>query len=133
MLRYRKVFYSSCHGIGNSRAGPAFTFDPKALEPLEQQFLPSLRQQFGLGSEQRRIPPAERGVAEMMVNLYETYAARPDRCPSPAARTAAPQPLENLSEPQLPGPWQLPPVAMLNHRSPDLGSPGESQHLSELV
>lgn len=35
----------------------------------------SLRQQFGFGSDQRRIPPAERGVAEMMVNLYETFAA----------------------------------------------------------
>lgn len=101
---------------------PAFMFDPKALETLEQQFLlrsgefvgafrhigpedqnilrielisdealktsqiegellnresvqSSLRQQFGLGSDQRRIPPAERGVAEMMVDLYETYAA----------------------------------------------------------
>jgi Fic family protein len=101
---------------------PAFTFDPKALETLERQFLlrsgefvgafkhigredqnllrielisdealktseiegellnresvqSSLRQQFGLGSDQRRIPPAERGVAEMMVDLYETYAA----------------------------------------------------------
>jgi Fic family protein len=35
----------------------------------------SLRQHFGLGSDQRRIPPAERGVAEMMVNLYETFGA----------------------------------------------------------
>jgi len=33
----------------------------------------SLRQQFGLGSDQRHIPPAERGVAEMMVNLYRTF------------------------------------------------------------
>jgi Fic family protein len=101
---------------------PAFTFNPKALETLERQFLlrsgefvgafrhigredqnilrielisdealktseiegellnresvqSSLRQQFGLGSDKRRIPPAERGVAEMMVDLYETYAA----------------------------------------------------------
>src|ERR1700732_1097958 len=92
---------------------PEFTFDPKALEELEQQFLigsgefigafkhigpedqdvlkielistealktseiegevlnpqsvqSSLRQQFGLGIDQRPIPPAERGVAEMM-------------------------------------------------------------------
>jgi Fic family protein len=34
----------------------------------------SLRQQFGLASDQRRVPPAERGIAEMMVNLYETFA-----------------------------------------------------------
>src|SRR6266481_5694322 len=100
---------------------PEFTFDPKALDELEQQFLlgsgefigafkhigpvdqevlkielisdealktseiegevlnresvqSSLRQQFGLGFDQRRIPPAERGVAEMMVNLYQTFA-----------------------------------------------------------
>jgi Fic family protein len=100
---------------------PEFTFDPKALEELEQQFLvssgefigafkhigpedqnvlrielisdealktseiegevlnresvqSSLRQQFGLSFDQRRIPPAERGIAEMMVNLYETFA-----------------------------------------------------------
>lgn len=35
----------------------------------------SLRQHFGLGSDQRRIAPAERGIAEMMVSLYETFAA----------------------------------------------------------
>src|SRR5712692_8725019 len=34
----------------------------------------SLRQQFGLGTDQRRIPPAERGIAEMMVNLYSGFA-----------------------------------------------------------
>ena len=34
----------------------------------------SLRQQFGLDSEQRRIPPAERGIAQMMVSLYHTFA-----------------------------------------------------------
>jgi Fic family protein len=35
----------------------------------------SLRQQFGLGFDQRKVAPAERGIAEMMVNLYETFAA----------------------------------------------------------
>jgi Fic family protein len=35
----------------------------------------SLRQQFRLGGDQRRIPPPERGIAKMMVNLYETFAA----------------------------------------------------------
>lgn len=35
----------------------------------------SLRQQFGLGGDQRKISLAERGIAEMMVNLYETFAA----------------------------------------------------------
>jgi len=35
----------------------------------------SLRQQFGLGGDPRKIPPAERGIAEMMVNLYKTFAA----------------------------------------------------------
>jgi Fic family protein len=35
----------------------------------------SLRRQFGLAGDQRKIPPAERGIAEMMVNLYETFAA----------------------------------------------------------
>src|SRR5206468_7607044 len=29
----------------------------------------SLRQQFGLGGDKRRVPPAERGIAEMMVHL----------------------------------------------------------------
>jgi Fic family protein len=33
----------------------------------------SLRQQFGLGADERRIPPAERGIAEMMVNLYRSF------------------------------------------------------------
>lgn len=33
----------------------------------------SLRQQFGLGTDDRRIPSAERGIAEMMVDLYRTF------------------------------------------------------------
>src|SRR5215216_1911907 len=33
----------------------------------------SLRQQFGLASDGRRIPPAERGIAEMMVDLYRSF------------------------------------------------------------
>jgi Fic family protein len=35
----------------------------------------SLRQQFGLATDGRRIPPAERGIAEMMVDLYRSFAA----------------------------------------------------------
>jgi Fic family protein len=34
----------------------------------------SLRQQFGLASETRRVRPAERGIAEMMVDLYRGFA-----------------------------------------------------------
>lgn len=34
----------------------------------------SLRQQFGLGTDGRRIPPAERGIAEMMVDLYKSFS-----------------------------------------------------------
>jgi Fic family protein len=33
----------------------------------------SLRRQFGLQTDDRRIPPAEQGIAEMMVDLYRTY------------------------------------------------------------
>ncbi len=33
----------------------------------------SLRQQFGLGIDGRQIPPAERGIAEMMVDLYKGF------------------------------------------------------------
>jgi len=33
----------------------------------------SIRQQFGLPTEHGRIPPAEQGVAEMMVSVYETW------------------------------------------------------------
>src|SRR5271165_5258722 len=33
----------------------------------------SLRQQFGLATDGRRIPPAERGIAEMMVDLYKSF------------------------------------------------------------
>src|ERR1700761_1037302 len=101
---------------------PKFSYDSKALEPLEQQFLhqsgefvgafrhvgsddqetlrieliseeavktsqiegeilnrdsvqSSLRHQFGLGPEQPNIPPAERGIAKMMVDLYEHFDA----------------------------------------------------------
>jgi Fic family protein len=35
----------------------------------------SLRQQLGLGTDHRRVPPAERGVAEMMVDLYRNFPA----------------------------------------------------------
>jgi Fic family protein len=35
----------------------------------------SLRQQLGLGTELPSVNPAERGIAEMMVDLYHTFAA----------------------------------------------------------
>jgi Fic family protein len=35
----------------------------------------SLRQQLGLATDHRRVPPAERGIAEMMVDLYRNFAA----------------------------------------------------------
>ncbi|MER8947205.1 Fic family protein [Mesorhizobium sp. M0959] len=100
---------------------PHFTYDKKALEPLESEFLlrsgeflgvfrhvgsddrdqiridliseealktsaiegeyldreslqSSLRQQLGLSSETRRIPPAERGIAEMMADVYLNFS-----------------------------------------------------------
>src|ERR1700682_6633868 len=100
---------------------PKFTYDSKAIEPLEQLFLlqagefvgacrhigaddqetlrielisdeavktseiegeilnrdsvqSSLRHQFGLGAEKPGIPPAERGIAEMMVDLSRNFA-----------------------------------------------------------
>lgn len=34
----------------------------------------SLRDQFGLGSDNQRVPPQERGIAEMMVDLYQSFA-----------------------------------------------------------
>jgi Fic family protein len=33
----------------------------------------SLMHQFGLGKDRLRVPPAERGIAEMMVDLYRTF------------------------------------------------------------
>src|SRR6266849_10950427 len=35
----------------------------------------SLREQFGLDGDKRRVPPAERGIAQMMVDLYRGFAA----------------------------------------------------------
>jgi Fic family protein len=35
----------------------------------------SLRQQFGLGIERPGVKPAERGISQMMVGLYQTFAA----------------------------------------------------------
>ncbi|MFO1157240.1 MAG: Fic family protein [Reyranellaceae bacterium] len=35
----------------------------------------SLIQQFGLGKDKSRVPDAERGIAEMMVDLYKTFAS----------------------------------------------------------
>src|SRR5712672_3592553 len=34
----------------------------------------SLRQQFGLATDNRRVSSAERGIAEMMVDLYRSFA-----------------------------------------------------------
>jgi len=34
----------------------------------------SLRKQLGLATDERRVRPAERGIAEMMVDLYRTFA-----------------------------------------------------------
>jgi Fic family protein len=34
----------------------------------------SIRRNFGLETDNRRIPPAERGIAEMMVDLYRNFA-----------------------------------------------------------
>lgn len=34
----------------------------------------SIRRNFGLGTDGRRIQPAERGIAEMMVDLYRNFA-----------------------------------------------------------
>jgi len=33
----------------------------------------SIRRQFGLSTDNRRIPPAEQGVAQMMVDVYNTF------------------------------------------------------------
>lgn len=33
----------------------------------------SIRRQLGLGADNRRVEPAEQGIAEMMVNLYRAY------------------------------------------------------------
>ena len=35
----------------------------------------SLRRNFGLDTDTRKIPPAEQGISEMMVDLYQTYSA----------------------------------------------------------
>jgi Fic family protein len=34
----------------------------------------SIRRQLGLATDERRVRPAERGIAEMMVDLYKSYA-----------------------------------------------------------
>lgn len=33
----------------------------------------SIKRHFGLNTDHRKIPPAENGIAEMMINLYEEY------------------------------------------------------------
>ena len=35
----------------------------------------SIRRQFGLQTDDRRVKPAEQGIAEMMVDLYRSFAA----------------------------------------------------------
>jgi Fic family protein len=47
----------------------------------------SIRRQLGLGTDHRRVKPAEQGIAEMMVSLYRTFAIRfPMRCFSHGTR-----------------------------------------------
>src|SRR5438093_6810712 len=36
----------------------------------------SIRKQLGLTSDQRRVRPAERGIAEVMVDLYRSFSER---------------------------------------------------------
>jgi Fic family protein len=36
----------------------------------------SIRRQFGLATDKRRVRPAEQGIAEMMVDLYRSFGAR---------------------------------------------------------
>jgi Fic family protein len=36
----------------------------------------SIRRQFGLQTDNRRVKPAEQGIAEMMVDLYRSFSAR---------------------------------------------------------
>ncbi|MEO1022966.1 MAG: Fic family protein [Bacteroidota bacterium] len=44
-------------------------------EILNRQSLQSsIKKQFGLQTDYRKIPPAEQGIAEMMVDLYRNYA-----------------------------------------------------------
>src|SRR3990172_244870 len=35
----------------------------------------SIRRHFGLAGPAKKIPPAEQGIADMMVNLYESFQA----------------------------------------------------------
>jgi Fic family protein len=44
----------------------------EVLDRASVQF--SIRKQLGLATDDRRVRPAERGIAEMMVNLYRSYA-----------------------------------------------------------
>jgi hypothetical protein len=34
----------------------------------------SIRRQFGLATDNRRVPAAEQGISEMMVDLYRSFA-----------------------------------------------------------
>jgi hypothetical protein len=41
----------------------------------------SIRKQLGLATDDRRVPPAEQGIAEMMVDLFRSFAdATPRHC-----------------------------------------------------
>ena len=39
----------------------------------------SIRRQLGLATDKRRVAPAERGISEMMVDLYRSFADPPER------------------------------------------------------
>jgi Fic family protein len=54
----------------------AFSTSDIEGEVLSRESLQSsIRRQFGLASDDRRIPPAEQGMAEVMVDVYRGFAA----------------------------------------------------------
>ena len=57
----------------SSEAVTTSEIEGETLDRLSVQS--SIRKQLGLAADHRRVPPGEQGIAEMMVDVYQTFAA----------------------------------------------------------
>jgi Fic family protein len=84
-LRQAGIFIGTVKHISNSDQ-EQLTIDLMSDEALEtsqiegevlnrESLQSSIRLNFGLTSDHRKIPPAEQGISEMMVDLYRNFAA----------------------------------------------------------
>ncbi len=79
------MFVGTVRHLGNEEREQltieAMSTEAVTTSEIEGEFLDrasvqsSIRKQLGLATDERRVRPAERGIAEMMVDLYQSFGA----------------------------------------------------------